>query len=182
MKEDHGSYRRNFCSCEKKGRKNSGFYGIQTMTSAIPVQCFIDWGNKPTGSGSLNWFVLNLRKDDDEVKNIWLSYTKTMKEEHRSYRCNFCTCGKKAGNVFPAGWTLIDHFNITWHLTMKLFPAKISEQATLQNLRHQRVTVHCYQGSTKVLSDSLRLVKRPFGLFTAVCSTGKQDLLSFSHQ
>ena len=31
MKEDHGSYRRNFCSCEKKGRKNSGLYGIRTL-------------------------------------------------------------------------------------------------------------------------------------------------------
>ena len=27
---------------------------------------------------------------------------------------------------------------------MKLFPAKISERATLQNLWRQKVTVHCY--------------------------------------
>ena len=30
MKEDHYSYKRNFCSCEKKAWKNSGLYGIQT--------------------------------------------------------------------------------------------------------------------------------------------------------
>ena len=28
--------------------------------------------------------------------------------------------------------TLIGYFNFTWHLTMKLFPAKIPERATLQ--------------------------------------------------
>ena len=35
---------------------------------------------------------------------------------------------------------LIGYFEVTWHLTMKLFPAKISERATLQNLWCQRVT------------------------------------------
>ena len=30
-KEDHRSYRRNFCSCEKKVWKNSGLYGIRTL-------------------------------------------------------------------------------------------------------------------------------------------------------
>ena len=35
-----------------------------------------------------------------------------------------------AENVFPIGY-----FEVMWHLTMKLFPAKnISERATLQNL------------------------------------------------
>ena len=31
-----------------------------------------------------------------------------------------------------------------WLLPIKLFPAKISKRATLQNLWSQRVTVHCY--------------------------------------
>ena len=32
MKEDHRSYRRNFCSCEKKTcKKNLGLYGIRTL-------------------------------------------------------------------------------------------------------------------------------------------------------
>ena len=32
MKEDHRSYRRNFCSCEKKAyKKNLGLYGIRTL-------------------------------------------------------------------------------------------------------------------------------------------------------
>ena len=35
------------------------------------------WANKPTGSRSLNWFVINLWKDDDEVMNIWQSYMRT---------------------------------------------------------------------------------------------------------
>ena len=31
MKEDHRSYRRNFCSWEKKAWKNSGLYEIRTL-------------------------------------------------------------------------------------------------------------------------------------------------------
>ena len=37
-----------------------------------------------------------------------------------------------AGNFFPTARALIGYFEVTWHLTMKLFPAKISEKATLQ--------------------------------------------------
>ena len=31
MEVDHRSYRRNFCSCEKKALKNSGLYGTRTL-------------------------------------------------------------------------------------------------------------------------------------------------------
>ena len=31
MREEHRSYIRNFCSCEKKALKNSGLYGIRTL-------------------------------------------------------------------------------------------------------------------------------------------------------
>ena len=31
LKEDHRSYIRNLCSCEKKAQKNSSFYGIRTL-------------------------------------------------------------------------------------------------------------------------------------------------------
>ena len=37
-----------------------------------------------------------------------------------------------AGNLFLTARTLIGYFEVTSHLTMKLFPAKISERATLQ--------------------------------------------------
>ena len=95
MKEDHRSYRRNFCSCEKKAWKKLGLYGIRTLTSAIPVQRSTNWANKPAGCKSLNWFVINPWKDDDEVTNIWKSYMRNcgvknyMKEDHRSYRSSF---------------------------------------------------------------------------------------------
>ena len=36
------------------------------------------------------------------------------------------------------------YFEVTWQLTIKLFQAKISEWAALQNLWCQRVTVYCY--------------------------------------
>ena len=49
-----------------------------------------------------------------------------------------------AGNFFPTSCTLLGYFEVTWQLTMKLFPAKIFELATLQNLWRQRVTPLCY--------------------------------------
>ena len=39
-----------------------------------------------------------------------------------------------AGNFFLTARALIGYFKVTWHLTMKLFPAKIYERATLENL------------------------------------------------
>ena len=31
LKEDHCSFIRNLCSCEKKAKKNSGLHGIRTL-------------------------------------------------------------------------------------------------------------------------------------------------------
>ena len=49
-----------------------------------------------------------------------------------------------AGNFFTTARALIGYLEVTWHLTMKLFPNKISERTRLQNLWRQRVTVHSY--------------------------------------
>ena len=48
--------------------------GFEPLTSVILVQRSTNYVNKPTGSRSLNWFVVNLWKDDDEIMNIWKSY------------------------------------------------------------------------------------------------------------
>ena len=78
MKEDYGSYRRNFYRCEKKAWKNSGLYGIRTLDlCAIPVQRSTNRANKPTGSRTFSWFVINPWKDDDEEISIWKSYMET---------------------------------------------------------------------------------------------------------
>ena len=58
-------------------------------------------------------------------------------------------CGNKyicyiPGNVFPTARALIGYFEVTWHLTLKMFPAKISERAALQTLWRRKVTVKCY--------------------------------------
>ena len=45
--------------------------------------------------------------------------------------CNIQHC-YIAGIFFLTARTLIGYFEVTWHLTIKLFPAKISEWATLQ--------------------------------------------------
>ena len=63
---------------KREPEKIQACMGFEPLTSVILVQRPIDWGNKPPGSRSLNWFVLNLRKDDDEVKNIWTSYARTV--------------------------------------------------------------------------------------------------------
>ena len=62
-----------------------------------------------------------------------------------------------AGNFFQTACALIGYFEVTWHLTIKLFPAKISRRATLQNLRCQRVTVHCY---LRMLTDDRSYIHR----------------------
>ena len=61
-----------------------------------------------------------------------------------------------AGNFFPTACTLIGDFEVTWQLTMKLFPAKIFEWAALQNLWCQRATVLCYP---QMLTDNRRYSK-----------------------
>ena len=48
------------------------------------------------------------------------------------------------------------YFKVTWQPTMKLFPAKIFEQATLQNLWRQWVTVLCYP---QMLTDNRGCLK-----------------------
>ena len=67
-----------FPAVKRKPEKVSACTGFEPLTSAILVQRPIDWGNKPPGSRSLNWFVLNPRKDDDEVENTWTSNARTV--------------------------------------------------------------------------------------------------------
>ena len=54
---------------------------------------------------------------------------------------------------FSTACALIGYFEVTWHLTMKLFPAKISERETLQS---QSVTLHCY---ARMLTEDRRLLR-----------------------
>ena len=59
-------------SSRKKAWKNSGFYRIWILNSAILVQhSTIFWVNKPAGSKSLSRFVIKLWKNDDEIMNVW---------------------------------------------------------------------------------------------------------------
>ena len=51
----------------KPEEKNQACTGFESLTSAIPVQRSTDYANKPTGSRSLNSFVINPWTDDDEV-------------------------------------------------------------------------------------------------------------------
>ena len=67
-----------FAVVERKPEKIQACTGFEPLTSAIPVQRSTNWANKPTGSRSLNWFVINPWKDDDEVMNIWKSYMRTV--------------------------------------------------------------------------------------------------------
>ena len=46
-----------------------------------------------------------------------------------------------AGIFFPTARAVISDIEVTWHLTLKLFPAKISLHVVLQNLWCQKVTV-----------------------------------------
>ena len=76
LTKDLCSYRHNFCRCEKKAwKKNQAYMGLKSLTSVIPGAALLpNWVNKLTGNRSLNWFVVNPWKDDDEVIHIWKSY------------------------------------------------------------------------------------------------------------
>ena len=93
------SYR---CSSRKKAWKNSGFYRIWILNSAIPVQhSTIFWVNKPAGSKSLSRFVIKPWKDADEIMNVWKLYMGTAGwrihwKKIINYRPNCCSWEKNA--------------------------------------------------------------------------------------
>ena len=86
-----------------------------------------------------NFFAFLHRTQKTNLANIQPAWSKT---PHAWSITHICTC--IAGIFFPTVRALIGYFEVTWHLTMKLFlPAKISERGTLQNLWRQRVTMQC---------------------------------------
>ena len=99
MKVDHRSYRMQLLQLQKESlKKIQACMGFESLTSAILVQCsYHHWANKPTGSVSLNWFIINPWKDDDESyeynENHYVNcgVKNYMKVDHRSYRRNFCS-------------------------------------------------------------------------------------------
>ena len=65
----------------------------------------------------------------DIIYLIALSFA--FKREASALHRPFCLSGFNfyiSGNFFPTARALIGYFKVTWHLTIKLFPAKISEQ------------------------------------------------------
>ena len=64
-------------------KKSQACTGFEPLTSVIPVQGSTNEANKPTGSRSLNWFVINPWKDDDEVLKIWKSYIHNFNDSER---------------------------------------------------------------------------------------------------
>ena len=58
-------------------KNNQACTGLEPLTSAILVQRSTCWAYKPSGSRSLNWFVINSWKDGDDVMKIWKSYIRS---------------------------------------------------------------------------------------------------------
>ena len=59
-----------FADAKRKPEKIQAYAEFEPLTFAILVQHSTNWANKPTGSGSLNWFIINPWEDDDK----WKSY------------------------------------------------------------------------------------------------------------
>ena len=103
------SYR---CSSRKKAWKNSGFYRIWILNSAIPVQhSTIFWVNKPAGSKLLSRFVIKPWKDADEIMNVWKLYMGTAGwrihwKKIINYRPNCCSWEKNAWKKNRLMWVL----------------------------------------------------------------------------
>ena len=56
--------------------------GFQPLTFEL-VQCStVYWANKPTGSRSLSWLVINPWKDDNEIMNKWNKIYIELKDSH----------------------------------------------------------------------------------------------------
>ena len=99
----------------------------------------------------LNSFLSNMELYHSTEQPLNVNLKQTLRNfyhpllnEHlgRSRRCPPNRGFTVAGNFFPMARALFGYFQVTWQLTMKVIPAEISERATLQNLWHQRVTVH----------------------------------------
>ena len=118
-KEDPRSYQRNLCSCEKKAWKNQACrepWPLRYRCSALT-----NWANKPTGSWSLNWFVIYPGKMKMKLWiyeiHIFELRNEECKEDPRSYQRNLCSCEKKAWKN-QACWlsqkSFASHFRFRW--------------------------------------------------------------------
>ena len=71
---------------------------------------------------------------------------------------------------------LVGYFEVTWHLTMKLFLVKISKRAKLQNLWRQKVTVHCYRQCWRTTAVTARFNKFPASKFPTIYQLYNESL------
>ena len=103
----------------------------------------------------------------------WLKYEdKIRKKREKGNVVNFqevAGCEEKCPSYAICHWLLRGHMTADTISTMKLFPAKISKRATLQNLWRHRVTVHRYPrigtlGSND--ADGNENVKKTIGLIS----------------
>ena len=95
VRENHRSYLRNFCCCEKKAWKTKiqACTGFEPLTSAVQVQRPTNLANKPTRSRSLNWFVINPCKNHQNIimdsaprRNLFAIYSITLPEQVMKHR------------------------------------------------------------------------------------------------
>ena len=116
----------------------------------------------------------------------WLKYEDEKERNGTKQKCPSYAICYIAGNFSQAAHALIGYFEVTWqltwYLTMKLFPAKISDRATLQNLWRQRVKVHRYP---RMLTNERRYSKvidfQPYKKSLKDWSLRKQSILSPSN-
>ena len=67
-------YESNLCSATPislRSSENKALKNFEPMTSAILVQYSTKWANKPTGSWSLCWFLINPISDEYMIVNKW---------------------------------------------------------------------------------------------------------------
>ena len=93
-----------------------------------------------------------------------------------------CLVGKQlqllySREFFPTARALICYFEVTWHLTNKLFPAKISECATLQNLWYQKVTVHRHWPLARFVFINLYMKEFFFVDYSPSSTLGNSEIL-----
>ena len=134
-------------------KKNQACIGFEPLPSAMPVQRSTSWANKPTVSRSLNWFVINPWKDDDEVMNTAISrkvvgknMNATIPKGHMGYDQHALLCCLPSAFANVRLWPLLpflsNFFEEQWTpnrpqylsgLSRALFPTTFLEIALYEN-------------------------------------------------
>ena len=112
---------------------------LSFINKALKIERSIHWGRQPYPP-PLPWASCSINCIYHLVNVLLARWLWNFEDNYRYHSAIIWNKERScyvAGNFFPTACILIGYYEDTWHLTMKLFPSKIFERATLQNLWQQ---------------------------------------------